>query len=316
MSIPLLPAVISSSRSAGRRAVTSFLAILGLAAVPAVAGPLTITPTFDATIINDPNAATIEASINQVIAVYAAEFTNNITVNIKFQEMTSGLGGSTIPLASVSYSSFLSHLTASAADQNDATALASLPSTDPFGNDPVYLSYAEGLALGYSVPTGSDGTVWLNTSIMNLSRSSTNPSKYDLESVTMHEIDEILGLGSGLNGAFDIRPEDLFRYSASGVRSYSTSSSATAYFSIDGGVTSLDRFNQTGFSADYGDWIGTGTPQVQDAFGTPGAAPNLGVPELTALDVIGYTEEVGPEPSTIILFCSGLGFCVRRFRRR
>ena len=89
------------------------------------------------------------------------------------------------------------------------------------------------------------------------------------------------------------------------MRSLTTNSSATAYFSIDGGVTDLVNFNQTA-GADYADWASSGTPQVQDAFGTPGTTNvNVGTNELTALDVIGYNLNAVPEPSTYALF--GLG---------
>src|SRR4051812_42850076 len=87
-------------------------------------------------------------------------------------------------------------------------------------------------------------------------------------------------LGSGIGNPF---PQDLTRYDQFGARTYSTGA-AQAYFSIDG-PTQLVRFNQSA-GGDYGDWFG-GTPRVQDAFGTPGSTPNLGV-ETVALDVIGF----------------------------
>ena len=54
---------------------------------------LTIIPTFDSSITSDPNSATIEATIEAAIAVYAQTFSDPITVSIMFQEMSSGLGG-------------------------------------------------------------------------------------------------------------------------------------------------------------------------------------------------------------------------------
>ena len=60
----------------------------------AVSAGLTIIPTFDSTITSDPNAATIEATINTAIATIQSMFSDPITVNITFKKMTSGLGQS------------------------------------------------------------------------------------------------------------------------------------------------------------------------------------------------------------------------------
>jgi hypothetical protein len=153
----------------------------------------------------------------------------------------------------------------------------------------------------------------------------------------LHELDEVLGIGGqgsqlsdtnaiyqtggqGPNPAEQVGPMDLYRYSAPGVRSFSllNTTSPYAYFSIDGGNTVLSYFNQSE-QLDYGDWLsdpipaGYG-PQVQDAIGTPGADPTLGVNELTALNVIGYTLAV-PEPSTMgIALCGVLPLLLRRRR--
>ena len=145
---------------------------------------------------------------------------------------------------------------------------------------------------------------------MNDSRPGSSPSKYDLQSAVAHEMDEVLGIGgdgsqlnSVLDGASDgsVSPLDLFRYSSAGVRSYTTSSTVSSYFSINGGTTDLVHFNQLNDGADYGDWgdgvtPGDGQPnvpaQVQDAFGasgnTPAVEPNLGPNEMTAFDVVGW----------------------------
>ena len=58
-------------------------------------------------------------------------------------------------------------------------------------------------------------------SLMNLDRLSINPSAYDLMSTVSHELDEALGLGSGV-GRANVRPEDLFRFSSTGARNYTS----------------------------------------------------------------------------------------------
>jgi len=264
---------------------------------------LTILPIFDSSITSDPQAAAIEATINSAIAGYHAHFSNPITVSIEFKEMDSGLGQSVTYLASVSYAAYRTALAANAATADDATALTYLPAT---ANNPVngsqYITLKDPLAraLGFAgnPPAGDqDGIIGLNTSILNLSSAQNNPNLYSLSTTVSHEIDEVLGLGSALNNlnngdpapTYGVYPEDLFRYDQNGARSFTTDLNASAYFSING-VTQLAQFNQY-MGGDFGDWYsysGDNVPQVQDAFGTPGSSPVLGV-ELQVLDVIGYT---------------------------
>jgi hypothetical protein len=279
--------------------------------------------TYDPTISSDPNAAAIEATINQAINFYEANITTPITVSLTFAEMTSGLGQSSTYYGTITYSQYRAALAShSSGDAVDTAALASLPggSNNPVnGTTSVDVTTANLRALGFlaNPPGGqSDSTISVNTSITNYG-GSFNSSNYSLLAVLEHEIDEALGLGSDLDtgsttGA--VRPEDLFRYSGTGVRSYSLSSGATSYLSVNGGVTNIIGFNQSGGGADYGDWANSATPHVQDAFGTPGASPVFGVPEQTALDAIGYTFDASvPEPGSISLALLGLAcLCVRR----
>ena len=267
----------------------------------AKAAGLVIVPTFDSTITSLSSAATIEATIKTAIATYEADITTPVTINITFKNVTSGLGASSYSNFVVPYSTYLKALTASRTSPSDTTAIAHLATTT---NNPVTntadvlvhsaLARALGLAASLNISaSASDGTVSLNTSIMNLSRTGTqSATRYDLQTVAMHEIDEVLGLGStmgqGLASPYSTypSPEDLFRYDKTGKRSFSTTSTTIAYFSLDG-TTHLNQLNNTG-SGDYGDWVNTSTVQVQDINGTEGKTANLNV-ELTALDVIGYT---------------------------
>jgi hypothetical protein len=271
---------------------------------------LVINPTFDPTITNDPSAATIEATINRAIAAYESSISDNITVNITFKEVTTGLGASNGVSYTPTYQTYYNALVSHANGANDTTALASIPNqaNDPINNQST-ITVREPLAkaLGLNITTtASDGTISLNTSICNLDRTSVqDPTKYDLQAVTSHEIDEILGGGSALDGQINgnaaptgpIEPLDLFRYSAAGTRSFDTLQATTSYFSIDGGTTNLVGYNQYAPDAahknDFGDWFsnngaGATTPRVQDSNSTSGATPNLGV-ELTRLDVLGFT---------------------------
>ncbi len=275
---------------------------------------LVITPTFDSTITTDPSANAITNTILQAIANYQATFSDNMTVFITFSEMNTGLGQSSTAFNQISYAQFRSHFASDATTIYDTNALAHLPvgTTNPVNNIAVTdVTLAEGRALGFSGVTSSglgtfvswassadspDGQISLNTSIMNLSRASTNASLYDLMAVAEHEMDEVLGIGSALTDVNDglpfptseAAPEDFFRYDQNGNRSFTTNASSQAYFSLDG-KTLYARFNQT-FGGDYNDWFsnsGGHPPRVQDAFATAGATPSLNV-ELIVLDTLGY----------------------------
>jgi hypothetical protein len=263
---------------------------------------LTIIPTFNANI----DAAT-QTLINNAIAFYQNAFTNNITVNIEFHNMSTGLGQSVFFVFNVPYASYRAALGANATSADDATALANTPSgsTNPVtGSSNILVKSPNGRALGINLPemtfpsgspcpmfTGS-GCIGLNVTLAN---------SLGILTVVEHEIDEVLGLGSALNGTTtpaDPWTEDLFRWGSSGVRSFAANTSSThpcsstpaSFLSIDGGTTDLNEFNNCNNGGDYGDWI-THTPsQVQDAFTNGSASPSLSVtsPEVRALDVIGY----------------------------
>jgi hypothetical protein len=264
---------------------------------------LVINATFNANV-----TAPTQATILNAIAFYQNTFTNNITANIEFYNMADGLGSSITACYFVSYSTYRAALASHATSADDATALANTPSgtTNPVnGGSQLCVKPANGRAIGLNTPdisfagtpcptlTGS-GCIGINVNLAN--------TLGDLTAVVQHEIDEVLGLGSAIDAsqAFMTRPwpEDLFRWASAGVRSYASNPSTmipcvatpSAFFSINGGVTNLNQFNNCDNGGDYGDWI-THTPsQVQDAFTNGSAAPSLTLSssEVRALDVIGY----------------------------
>lgn len=284
------------------------------------AAGLTIIPTFDASITTDPQAAIIEATISAAIAAYQTNFSDQITVSINFVETSSGLGQSSSYLQSFTYAAYRAALASHAATPDDTTALAHLPNTaaNPVnGNANINLNLPLARALGFSganPPAGqSDGTIALNTSMMNLSSSSTNFSKCSLYAVACHEINEVLGFSSALDGIANgnpattgpISPEDLFRYGTNSARSFTSDVNAAAYFSLDG-INLLARFNQHQ-GGDFHDWYsfyGGVTPEVQDAYLSAGVFPVLGV-ELRALDAIGYTRVLPPPPPSLSIARAG-----------
>lgn len=301
------------------------LPVLAVLAAQSAHAQFMITPTYSSTITGDSNASIIEASIQSEINIYQAAFTNNANVNITFTaDENISLGQSLTYGSDISYSQYVAALTATKALGTDSKAfLGYLPTNSDNGinhSGLIHLTTADQRALGINPSANSpyDSQISLKTSLMNLSRDPTayDSSKYDLQSVVSHEINEVLGFGSGLNNLQNgdatptgaIGTMDLYRYSSAGVHSFNTDASSTAYFSVDGGNTNLVNFNQTA-PGDFHDYKSVaGTPRVQDASGTPGSAPDLGVAELMGLRDIGYNSKsnasAAPEPSEF----AGLGF--------
>jgi hypothetical protein len=298
--VPMVHVLQPGPAPAARAGVTPNMQrdALPLSAPGAASAGLIIVPTFDVSITSDPNAAAIEAAINAAIAAIESQFSDPITVNITFQT-GGGLGSSGSFYASVPYATFLAALKSDAKTSDDATAVGLLPNvtTNPVtGGTTINVKTANLRAIGINANLASDGTISVNTAITNPG-SPGSSGTYNLIPVVLHEIDEVLGLGSSLPTipGGTIFPEDLYRYSSANTRTFtatdSRSSNVFAYFSIDA-MNFLAEFDNQSDGGDFGDWQANprraGVPvKVQDAFAFPGANPAMSV-ELTALDVIGY----------------------------
>jgi hypothetical protein len=287
-----------------------------MTATTAATAGLVIRATFDSSITSNPNAAAIEAMINQAISIYESLFSDPITIEILFRYATTwpdgtplsaGAGsGSISGLYMGSWNEHINNLRADARTSNDNLAIASLPVSPLSAN--IIVSSANGRAVGGDTPpamfadgTGPggpyDGIITLNSSSPLQFTRPTSVSNLDAQSFTEHEIDEVMGLGSSLGrGGTDLRPQDLFSWSSPGVRNLT--SSGTRYFSIDGGNTNIVNFNQDP-PGDFGDWLSTGCPPyVQVAYACPGQSSDVAPtsPEGINLDVIGYDLVALPPP--------------------
>ena len=331
--------------------------IASAALLVGIAGPasaqFTINPTYDASITGAPNAAAIEAAIQQSMSRYSI-YSDNFAANVLFRYANtdpdgSALGSNTLAESNYTvyfrpWNLYMNALVADRTTANDNTAIAHFPAS-PISTNMVFSS-ADGRAVGFSTPgvmsadgqigTGGhyDGIVTLNSNFGSqfdfFRGDGILSNQYDALRSFQHEIDEVLGLGSilgtGLSTATYFRPQDLFRYSAPGARSLTASSNASSYFSIDGGATHIVGFNQNG-NGDYGDWLspacGASVQYVQYAFTCEGTIADVSAtsPEGINLDVIGYDLTTAtPEPASAALFATGLFVLIAvlpsRMRRR
>jgi hypothetical protein len=275
---------------------------------------LVINPTFDSSITSNSNAAAIESTINAAIALYQSLFSDPITVEIRFRYATTGPDGTQLPPGVIAQSAYtvyfvpwgtyLASMQSDAKTSNDSSANANLPGV-PLTTHLVPSS-ACGRAVALNTPpamfangtVGSggpyDGIVTLNSGQPYQFTRPTSSTNFDARRALEHEMDELLGLGSYLGGSpedTDFRPQDLFSWSAPGIRSHAAI--GTRYFSIDNGVTDIVDFSQDP-GGDFGDWDSQPCPQVhpyvQNAFGCKGQFSDISAtsPEGTNLDVVGY----------------------------
>jgi hypothetical protein len=285
--------------------------LLGLA--PSAFAQLVITPTFDSSITGNANAAAIEGAINTAISTVGGLYSNSVTLPVTFtyKPDTVDLGHSLTTFYGVSYNQYITALKADLAanPQNTvlATALANLGSgNDANGQKDLAVAGNQLTMLGFA---GNPGNASINlSSSFTFAFSGPVPSnQFDAVGVLEHELNEVLGGGAGgsqplqviangcvgSNGAFfcnKFGPLDLYRYSAPGTPSFSTSIAEKSYLSVDGGVTSIVPFNQDS-TRDLGDFEFPGAgPFIQNAGAAPGQleAYTTSSPEFAMMESLGW----------------------------
>ena len=314
------------------------VAALVLAAGFAAASPV-ITVLYDPTVIF---SSADKLQIQNAIDFYTANITSTFDVTIAVGSQAGG-GASTSSFSNtVDYSTYYDALAAhSSGNATDTTAIASLGVVGAGADNPLTptknISLKTNLAaylglVGSPASTSfsncgnltANACIDVGTDVLNAPGFPTGTPNGSLMGTFEHDFDEVLGTPSALsNGVLPTDPSaaDLFRYSAPGPagRSFALNASTdipctgspTAYFSIDGGVTNLNPYNNCNNGGDYGDWIFTNGLQVQDAFGPDDVASslNLSSPEVTLLDAVGYnfsSASTTPEPSSVVMLLTGL----------
>jgi hypothetical protein len=267
----------------------------GLVIVPDYDSSITDLQTSNATLYGD-----ITNAITAAIDFYEAAITNPTTITIDFSY--GEIGGSPLDAGAISestpfggklsYSSLLGDLQSAATSAADQSAVASLPSSDPFGgsgND-YFIPFAELSALKGITIDQLDGDVALSSGA-NFTYDPNNRAvsgEYDAIGALEHEISEVMGRVAYYppNTYTAYSPLDLFRYSSSGTIAPNDGS---AGFSIDGGQTILAQFNNGGNGGDPGDWSTAVPNDSYDAFSNSGVANTVSATDLTVMDVLGYT---------------------------
>ncbi len=209
------------------------------------------------------------------------------------------------------------------------------------------INNGSGCTIAANHPNCYNGVITLSNSqplYFDQNGGSIGSNQYDAYSVIEHETDEVLGTASCIdttasnnelvNGCSVVSGNntpaaiDLFRYNAAGSLAANGSyvglnqAPPGAYFSYNGGVTNGAGnaiFNTVANGDDYADFTNS-CQYIQDGIGCPGQVFSIatdGGAELNMLDALGYQETVAPEPTTIVLFGSGIAGILlrRRFRR-
>src|SRR5258708_5157786 len=260
-----------------------------------------------------PPLSAFQTAMTSAVQYFEDSFINPVTVNFQIGfGQNPARGGRPLPPSAlaVSFPTFdssgnafsfgpvISYATlVSALSSGNAAGAGTLPASAPNGLTLV-VQPAEEIALGLLSNGGAiiDGDLGFTAKPGKFSYSGVpGTNSYAIVGTAEHEISELMGRRTDLdvqpfNTSYD--PLDLFRFVASGFHVYNTATAPfnSAYFSINGGQTSLGRFNITP-GADFNDWDNGNGPTLVDpynAYGTKGVPMPPSPADITVMSAIGW----------------------------
>jgi hypothetical protein len=263
------------------------------------AGGLQFDLVWDSNVASAP--AGFQAAVTDAAQYLTTLYSNNIliTIDVGWGEV----GGATLPsgdLASSAtygytenYSSVVAGLKTDAASSTyQASADASLLSSDPTNGGKFFVATAEAKAMGQVSGSSNsiDGFIGFSSSASWDFSATTAPTsgQYDAIGVAEHELTEVMGRIGSVGGVFGpnvYTPLDLFRYSSAGVRDLTP---GPGYFSVNSGQTNLGTYNNPQNGADAADWISTLTGDSFTAVGYSGTRLALSPTDIIETSVLGY----------------------------
>jgi hypothetical protein len=252
---------------------------------------------------------------------YASQFSNKeiINIDVGYGEIAGGRMSAGALGESESYGYLTNYATVTNALSKDGFTFAA---TNEPTQSQFFVTSAEAKTLGLVNPssTALDGYIgfgtlsgtgfsWNLTATTTGQNTGTSSQQFDLYSVALHEISEVLGRigmeGASVNSHATYTPLDLFNFASTGKLALSPSS---GYFSTDNGTIDLGLFNNSAANGgDIADWASYRSPtqagtqglpagsNVADAFAAfayPGYNGDISTSDLEEMAALGYTLKV------------------------